>query len=336
MDDPVATARIAPPNQTYYDRDMGRGVAIAIVAVAAVGGGGLLWKRQDDQRARQAVDASLVDARAAFKELAMGAVAETEDEGYRRRLLTALLQYEETLETRVYGERPQLRDPDAYRRRMERQLDELDVPAAERPGKLEGFEIVKAAYDKLASGTWKSVLTQAGAGNTRLDVYQMRRIVTEDGRPMLEGRFFFWGLDDEARVDWGQLEMRLWRTVEKTVGRGRRRRTQEVAEVYGKIQSDDGPRVYIDAPNRYIAEFPPYVAVGYLHLPVMPSEVDAFDLTLRYRVKKAGVRHDAELKWTKMPIPPRWQLSPGQRWEADVIEATEDEIAGKDRPSEEG
>ena len=36
------------------------------------------------------------------------------------------------------------------------------------------------------------------------------------------------------------------------------------------------------------------------------------------------------LKWEKMEIPADWKLKPGQVWDADVVEATEDEIAGKD------
>ena len=65
-------------------------------------------------------------------------------------------------------------------------------------------------------------------------------------------------------------------------------------------------------------------------LPVMPREAFAVDIEYSYTAKIGGSAVDSALKWEKIPIPATWQLKEGEVWDADVIEATEDEIAGRD------
>ena len=305
---------------------MGRWVTLAIIAGTLLLGMGYLWQQRTDQLAREKLAAALADARRTFKERAGEALEEDDEAQYRRQVFRALRAYEDGLLDKVYADRPEWRDPDSYRERLIEQLNERNVPRSKRPRKLEGFEVVKAAYDVLKAGRWKSVLTQVGAGNNRLDIYDVRRVVDDAGRPTLEGRFFFWGLDRSARVNWGQLSLRYWHQVEKRARRSRR----EVAQVLGRVEGDAAPRVFINNPNEYIAEFPSYVAVGYFWWPVMPREAAHVDIALGYKVKKAGTTHDVELRWTKLPIPSPWQLDEGQPWEADVVQATADELAGKD------
>ena len=42
-----------------------------------------------------------------------------------------------------------------------------------------------------------------------------------------------------------------------------------------------------------------------------------------------GSETNRALKWEKHKIPDAWKLGEGQAWDADVVEATEDEIAGR-------
>lgn len=314
---------------------MGRLITFLIIVGIIVGGGGYLWQQYTDQEARAKLEVDLKDARRSFADLARSAVDEEEDDEFRRRIRSALETYDGELKKGVYADRPEWRDLGLYENEVAVAFEEGQIGEAQRKSMLEGYDIVKTAYETLKKGRWKSVFTQKGNGNTRLDIYEMRRIRDDEGNPLLEGRFFFWGLEDTTRVNWGQLTLRYWHTVEKKVRKGRRRVMEEVEEVLGRAEGDSTPRIIIQNPNKYIAEFPSYVSVGYIWLPVMPRQAEKFDLTLAYQFKKGGTNHDAQLEWKKLPIPSRWQLNEGESWDADVVEATPDEIAGKDDEEEE-
>ena len=112
--------------------------------------------------------------------------------------------------------------------------------------------------------------------------------------------------------------------------KGRKKVEEEVEKVLGRAEGDATPRIIIQNPHKYIAEFPSYVAPGYIWFPTMPREAKSVDIEYSYTAKKGGSAHDANLVWEKLPIPGAWQLKEGESWDADVIEATEEEIAGKD------
>ncbi|MEM7677388.1 MAG: hypothetical protein AAF449_15420, partial [Myxococcota bacterium] len=296
-----------------------------IITAIVVVGGGYLWTQYTDQQARAELQLATADARRNFAELARAAVKEEQYEEFRRQILSALGTYEEELTHRVYAQKPEWRNVDYFRNEVERRFFDGKLPEARRKSMLEAFEIVNSAHQALKKGQWKPILTQSAA-DTRLEIYDMRRVRDEDGNPLLEGRFFFWGIEDSTRVNWGQVSLRYWHSVEKKGRRG----VSTAEEVLGRVEGDARPRVIIQRPHEYISEFPSYVSVGYLRLPVMPRQAQKFDLSFSYVVKKGGGSSDAELSWKKLPIPARWQLQEGEVWEADVVEASQDEIAGTD------
>ena len=306
---------------------MGRPLTLLIIFGILGLGAWFMWQRQNDAMARQILVRDLADAKRDFAERAAAAAEEGDVEDYRGRILAALSSYENDLVNRVYKARPDWRDEEAYRHRLERQFQRRGVAANDRAPKYEGFEIVKGAYQVLKARRWKSVLTAAGAGQTRLDVYDLRRVRDDRGEPILEGRFFFWGLDDESVVNWGQLSLRYWHTVQKKTRRGGSRETEEVL---GRAEGDATPHVFIKNPNDYIEEFPPDVSVGILWLPAMPRQATKVDIWLRYKAIKEGRTFDAELRWKKLPIPGAWQLAKDDAWNPGEVEATADEIAGRD------
>ncbi|MEL7370141.1 MAG: hypothetical protein AAFN74_14575 [Myxococcota bacterium] len=310
---------------------MGRFITFLIIVAIAVAGGGYLWTQYTDQEAKANLKAATVDARRSFAELARVAVREEKYEEFRRQILSALATYEEELTERVYAARPEWRDVEYFRNEVERRFSDGQLPEARRKSMLEAFEIVSGAHQTLTKGRWKPILTQ-GSGDTRLEIYDMRRVRDEDGNPLLEGRFFFWGIEDNTRVNWGQLSLRYWHTVEKKVRKGGRRVLASVEEVLGRVEGDATPRVIIQQPHEYIAEFPSYVSVGYIRIPMMPRQAEKFDLSFGFVAKKGGGSHDAQLRWKKLPVPARWQLQEGEAWNADVVEASEEEIAGTDAP----
>lgn len=307
---------------------MQRFFSIIIIFAILVVGGGYLWMQKSEQEDKARIEEELASARRTFADKARAAVTEEETDDYVRSVQAAVASYQDELKRSVYDERPEWFDPDEFKQKVETQFEEGQLKESQRKSMLEGYQIVREAYDTLMAGNWEPILTQAGKGETRLDVYEMRRIRDDQGNPILEGRFFFWGIEENTRVSWGQLALEYWVKREKEVGRGRRKKVEEVEEVLGKAEGDATPRIIIQRPSKYIDEFPSYVSVGYIWLPVMPREAHAMDIEYGYTARKGGGSYDTVLSWSKYDIPSRWQLEEGEVWEADVVEATEEEIAG--------
>lgn len=314
---------------------MQRFFSIIVIFGILVVGGGYLYNKKSDEEARMRIEDTRSKARRTFADKARSAIREEDDSDYVRTIQTALRSYDEELKKRVYDKKPKWRDPAGYKKKIDAMFKEGKIKEIQHKNMTEGYKIVRSAYDKIMGATWKPVMTAKGAGDTRLDIYEMRRARDDEGNPILEGRFVFWGIEDNSRVNWGGLSMRYWTKRTKEVKKGRKKVEEEIEEVLGRADGDAQPRIIMQTPSKYVADFPSYVAIGYIWLPVMPKEAHAVDIEYGYTLKKGGTSHDALLKWEKFQIPSGWKLKEGEVWDADVIEATEDEIAGKE-PGEEG
>ena len=302
---------------------------IIIFAVLLVGGGVLYLKKQaEEQRVQLAED--LASVRRSFAHKARSAANE-EDDRYVSAMKGALKSYEEDLKRTVYDEQPEARDPEKYKKMVDEKFEKGEMDEARRKSMLEGYEIVKDAYDTLMAGNWRPVLTAKGKADTRLDIYTLRQIADDEGRPVLEGKFFFWGIEDSTQVSWGDLTLRLWKKEMEMVKEGRKKVEKEVEKVLGRAEGEAQPRLIIQRPGKYVDDFPSFVSVGRIWLPVLPHEAVMADLEYIYTTRvQGGGEVESVLAWEKLDIPRGWKLGEGQDWDADEIEATEDEIAGKD------
>ncbi|NJN64105.1 MAG: hypothetical protein HC882_03990 [Acidobacteria bacterium] len=204
---------------------------------------------------------------------------------------------------------------------------------------LEAHQIVTSTYDALLEGTWRPVLTQTAPGNLRIDLYDFERKEDSDGNPMLEAKALFWGLDDNVRVSWGQLSLRYWYTappdpVMKRQLKKEGRPTDRVEQVLGKAEGDSTPYIFLQSPEGYVATFPSYVAIGRMRFPAVPRQAESMDLAMTFTARKGGDQYEAELSWEKLDIPDAWRLGEGEVWAADEIEATHEEILGRDGSEE--
>lgn len=307
---------------------MGRFFSIFIIFAILIGGGMYLYGEKTKQETEARIADSLADARRTFADKARSAANSDDDEDYQRSIQASLKAYDDELKKTVYKDEPEWRDPGAFKARVEREFEEKKLNEAQRKSMLEGYEIVRDAYDTLMAGNWTPVLTQKGAGDTRFDMYAIERIRDDQGNPVLEAKVLFWGIEDNTRVNWGSLALRYWHKQMKMVKKGRRKVEEEVEEVLGKADGDATPRFILQDPKKYIGEFPSFVSVGRIWLPVMPRESHLMDIEYSYTAKKGGGAHETFLKWEKLPIPSKWQLGEGEDWEADVVEATQEEISG--------
>lgn len=309
---------------------MQRFFSMLIIFGILVVGGGYLYSQKAEEEAKQQIEEDRKAARRTFADKARAAVSEEETDVYLRGIQAALKAYDDELKKRVYADEPEWRDPAAYKAEVDRQFKEGLIKEVQHKSMIEGYEIVREAYDKIMAASWKPILTAKGKGETRLDIYEMRRTRDDEGNPILEGKFFFWGIEDSTRMTWGQLSMRYWTKKTKKVRKGRRKVEEEVEEVLGKAEGDAQPTVFIQNPQNYVADFPSFVAIGYIWFPVMPRDAFAVDIEYGYTAKIGGANIDSLLTWEKYAIPPSWQLKEGETWDADIVEATEDEIAGRD------
>ena len=161
-----------------------------------------------------------------------------------------------------------------------------------------------------------------------MDIYDFARTRDDQGNNVLEFKVFFWGIEDSTRMNWGNIALRYWVKRTQEVKKGRKKVEEEIEEVLGKADGEATPRFILQNPSEYIEEFPSFLSVGRIWLPVMPRESHAVDVEYSFVAKKGGGAHESFLKWDKLAIPSKWQLADGEEWEADVVEATEDEIKG--------
>jgi hypothetical protein len=308
---------------------------IVIFAVLLVGGGYVYMQKQEEERRVKRIE-NLSSVRRAFASKARDAANQEDDEAYVRQIKAALTSLEDDLKRTVYKDEPEARDARAYEKKVDEKFKEGELDEARRKSMLEGYEIVKDAYATLQSGNWRPILTKKGANDTRLDIYTMNRTTDDEGRPILEAKFFFWGIEDSTQVSWGPMTMRLWKKEMEKVKEGRKMVEKEVEKVLGRAEGESQPRIIIQRPSKYIDDFPSFVSVGSLWFPVLPTDAVYVDLEYVYSTRAGGGGGDIEsvLKWEKLEIPRGWKLKEGQEWEADEIEATEDEIAGRSAEEE--
>lgn len=308
---------------------------IIIFAILLVGGAWIFMQKSDQAAAAKRTE-DLGNARRSFMDKARSAVREENNDAYERDIKTAITGYNEELKKRVYAKDPAKFNPAAYKDLADEQFKEGLLKEAEHKSRMEGYTIVRGAYDTIMSGSWRTALT-AQSKEVRFDLYDVKRAKDDEGQPVLEGKFFFWGIEDNTRVSWGALSLRYWKIEKEKIEKGPEKGTEkEVEKVLGKADGESTPRIIIQGPSKYVAEFPPLVSIGFMWLPVMPREATFADIEIGLVAKTASGDKDIVLKWEKFKIPDSWKLGEGESWEADVVEATEDEIAGKEGAPEGG
>jgi hypothetical protein len=312
---------------------MQRFFSIIIIFGILLVGGSWVWMKKSEESAKLKRADDLAAARRTLADKARSAAREEDNDAYEREIRAAIAAYNEELKKRVYAKAPEAFDPGRLKAEVDEKFAKSEMQEAQHKSWTEGYTIVRGAYDTLMSGNWRSSMT-ATSKDIRLDLYDVKRAKDDEGKPVLEGKFFFWGIEDATRMSWGPLSLRYWKVEKEKVKEGKQMVEKDVEKVLGKADGDSTPRIIMQQPHKYVAEFPPYVSIGYFWLPVMPREALTVDIEIGFVAKTPGGDRDVVLKWEKLKIPDSWKLGEGESWEADVVEATEDEIAGKEGQEE--
>ena len=86
------------------------------------------------------------------------------------------------------------------------------------------------------------------------------------------------------------------------------------------------------APEKWILEWPPGTSAGYYTgLPLLPPDATAISFKIGMDLRTyGGSTIPLEFKWQNIPVKDEWK-SADAVWEADVGEATEEELAAQRR-----
>ena len=140
-------------------------------------------KQKSGEEAKQDVMDKRSEARRTFADKARAAAREEDNSNYHRGIQAAIKSYDDELKKRVYAKRDELRDPAGYEKEVDKQFKEGTIKEVQHKSMLEGYKMVREAYDVLMAANWNPVLTAKGQGETRLDIYEMRRTRDDEGNP---------------------------------------------------------------------------------------------------------------------------------------------------------
>lgn len=141
---------------------MQRFFSVIIIFGILLVGGGFLWVRKSDEASRVKRQDDLAAARKTLADKARAAVREADNDAYQRSMRAAIASYDDELKKRVYGKKPEARDPAAYQKGVEEKFKKGEIKEAQQKSMLEGYGIVRTAYDTLMSGNWKRSYRRRG------------------------------------------------------------------------------------------------------------------------------------------------------------------------------
>jgi len=298
--------------------------------------GGYVYIQKQDTELREQISRDLSSVRRNFASRARDAANQEDGAAYLRNIKAALKSYEEELDRTVYAKSPESRNLEAYVEKVEEEFEKGNLDEGRYKRMLERHKIVESAYETLKNQNWRPILTAKGGSDTRLDIYELKRITDPNGAPLMEGKFFFWGIEDSTDVSWGDMITRIWKKEIEEVKEGRKKVEKEVEKVLGRVEGSAEPYIIIKSPHKNITFFPSFVSIGTLSFAVLPANATKIDFEYTYSTRRNnGGDVESVLKWEKLDVPSGWRLGDGQEWDADEVEATEEEIAGKDPEEEE-
>jgi hypothetical protein len=192
------------------------------------------------------------------------------------------------------------------------------------------YELTKNIFDQMRSGKYSPLWTATDKG-MRLDVLTSD-VKMVGGSPKVRMDVVLWGAQREAREDavgapvptprppnFKRMATSASYDVQwKLVDAG--------GNMLGKMSAGD-PSMKIDYPERFIAEFPPQVVLGYYELDLFPAEVAKIEtvFTISSRAPSGG-EAVAKLTWN-LDTPAEWRLRAGEKWEGATEQtATPEEI----------
>ena len=298
------------------------------LCAALLGTGCSLFENQDDSEARQQVRRALDALRTKFASEIRLALT-SDDKTYLSAIHHSLARYQAALKAEVYNERPDLWQHDRLKKSIEQQYSEGRLTKSHYQGMLKRYQFVLDAYTVLKEAAWRPILTTAGDGGTRLDIYSAYRI-SKGQQSLLEFHLFLWGVEPDVGLSFGSLEIEYW-AEEKPDRRIRSQRRRKglpedapVLRPLGRTTGSARPDILDRTPHKTIAEFPSSVVIGRLTIPQVPKEAAYMQMNLAYTVRSGDVKARSDIQFPRLRIPDDWKNLGTTEWDAELEVSAEE------------
>lgn len=227
----------------------------------------------------------------------------------------------------------ELRDDDSVRKLYQEQYKEGKKDEKTFKGVSERIDYTQATYKELTGGSYRPVLTAENAG-LRLDLYSITKGAV-DGRDRLMVKVLVTATDPDVALTFGHIEMKS--KIEDEIEKKDRKGQVVKEKVYKltKIEGEGEPNTLIKEPRKWLEDFPPGLMIGFYDFPLFHPKATEVKLTMGFTVRTQGGNNlNPNLEFPAFPIDSAWRLPPGASWEAEEVEATEEEAKEFASPGE--
>jgi hypothetical protein len=182
------------------------------------------------------------------------------------------------------------------------------------------YEYTKKVFDEFRSGLYAPAWSGTDQG-MRLDV-RTAEAQTLNGKRQIRLDLALWGAQRELRDD---------HVGTQGINVGPRKRMITSAsftmtwkmmdgqgKLIGELLASGDPTTKVDFPERFVAEFPPQMVLGYYAMDPIPNEVSKIDIGFNViSHSPSGGTANANYHW-QLDAPSEWKLRPGEKWEGAV------------------
>jgi len=192
-----------------------------------------------------------------------------------------------------------------------------DAPAEQLADRRAYYEYTRKVFDELRGGHYEPAWSGTDKG-MRLDV-RSAAVENVKGKQRIRVDLLLWGaqreLRDEATSAAGIVVGAKKRMLTSASFTMIWRLLDAQGKLIGELNAAGDPSMKVDFPERFIAEFPPQMVLGYYPVDPIPAEVAKIEMIFAVASRSPfGGEAQANFRWP-LDAPATWKLSPGEKWE---------------------
>ena len=204
-----------------------------------------------------------------------------------------------------------------------------DSPAEQLADKRAYYAYTRKVFDELKGGLYSPAWSGTDKG-MRLDV-RSAAVENIKGKPRIRVDVVLWGAQRELRQEATSAAGIVVGAKKRMLTSASFTMTWRLLDARGKLIGElnaaGDPSMKVDFPERFIAEFPPQMVLGFYPVDLIPAEVAKIEMIFAVASRSPfGGEAEANYRWA-LDAPADWKLSPGERWEgAEESVRSEEEI----------
>lgn len=296
-----------------------RSAIMWILGLAVVGGGAAYAFVSHTQQAKQATyDAELAKIKRAFLAQSSSLVF-LDEASYQKEIGPHLSKYFREL-SKLQRQYPEFYDVERERKAGEERLAMGQMTESQKIQRDERIDITLDLFNRMMSGQFRPIYTRVDK-NFRFDIYDISP-ARVGGEQKVKFSFVHWApFPPEHKPNQGPV---TYRSITGNI-----KAEQEAgkpAEVH-KFEGESQPPSLQINPERWVAEFPPGMEIGYYDLPQFPREAQFVELAFEFDIRTVGGSDlPVSIAFPEVPVAEAWKVAEGQKWEAQERFATDDEL----------